>query len=214
MAARASGWRILLLAAACAALGPRAASAQRAVRVTRAEPVVTRTDVDPLRRPPDAPVFGADESGLCRATFEIETSISYDVDVVSPRTVRVRPTGIDAVTRLKLDLFTLAGGPPKLHAHEEAHREISEYYYRDAADVARALGAPLIGKAFAGMGATPAAAEKSVFDKLVREYNTAYFERTRARAEAANERFDEITDHGRNAITEADGLERAIAPDP
>jgi hypothetical protein len=30
-------------------------------------------------------------------------------------------------------------GSPKLHAHEDAHRHISEHYYKDAAAVARAL---------------------------------------------------------------------------
>jgi hypothetical protein len=48
----------------------------------------------------------------------------------------------------------------------------------------------------------------------VKGYNEAYFARTRSRAAAANARFDDITDHGRNAVAEADALARALAPDP
>jgi hypothetical protein len=192
---------------------PAAAQAS-AVRVTREAPVVTRTEFDPLHRPRNVPVFGPHESGLCNAAFEIHTSIAYSVESVSRKNVRVRPTGIEVVTRLKLDIYTLDGVPAKVHAHEEAHRQISEHYYKDAVAVARKLGEPLIGKPFAGKGATPSAAEKDAFGKIVTAYNESYFARTRMRSAAANERFDEITDHGRNAITEADAMARAIATDP
>jgi hypothetical protein len=189
------------------------ASAQPAVLVTREQPAVTRMQFDPLRRPPNAPIFGPYESGLCRATYEIQTSIGYSVEPGGRRTVRMIPTSIEAVTRLKIEIFTLEGGPPKLQAHEEAHRQISEYYYKDAVAVARRLGEPLIGKPVTGSGATRAAAEKDAFDKVVLGYNQAYFDRTRARGNAANERFDEITDHGRNAIDEAEAIALALAPD-
>ena len=195
--------------------GPQPAAAQAsAVRITREAPVVTRTAFDPLHRPRNVPVFGPSESGLCNAAFEIETSIAYSVDPVSRKNVRVRATGIEVVTRLKLDIYTLEGVPAKVHAHEDAHRQISEHYYKDAAAVARKLGEPLIGKPFAGKGATPSAAEKDAFAKIVTAYNDSYFARTRTRSAAANERFDEITDHGRNPISEADAIARAIATDP
>jgi hypothetical protein len=184
-----------------------------AVRVTREPPVVTRTEVDPLHRRPDEPIFGPYESGVCNATFEIQTSVGYSVEIAR-QSLRLHPTSIEVVTRLKLDIFTLAGGPPTLLAHEEAHRAISEHYYDDAAAVARKLGATLIGKSFAGTGKTRAAAEKNAFDKAVKGYNEAYFERIRARAAAANVRFDEITDHGRSAITAAEARELALASDP
>ena len=50
------------------------------MRVTREAPVVTRTEFDPLHRPPNVPVFGPHESGLCNAAFEIQTSIAYSVE--------------------------------------------------------------------------------------------------------------------------------------
>ncbi len=192
----------------------RAGAQASAVRVTREAPVVTRTEFDPRRRPRNVPAFGPHESGLCNAGFEIQTSVAYSLEVVSRKSVRARVTGIEVVTRLKLDIFTLMGSSPKVHAHEEAHRQISEHYYKDAAAVARKLGEPLIGKVFAGTGATRAAAEKDAFGKIVTAYNESYFARTRMRSAAANDRFDEITDHSRNAIAEAEAIARAIAPDP
>jgi hypothetical protein len=213
---RALVWLALLGLGAGAWLGAgeQAAAQASAVRVRREAPVVTRTEFDPLHRPSSVPVFGPHESGLCSAAFEIDTSIAYSVEPLSRKNVRLRPTGIEVVTRLKLDIYTLAGVPAKVHAHEEAHRQISEHYYKDAVAVARKLGEPLIGKLFAGKGATPSAAEKDAFGKIVTAYNESYFARTRTRSAAANERFDEITDHGRNPISEADAIARAIATDP
>jgi hypothetical protein len=211
-AAPAVGWLALGIAAAAVAQDARAQA--RAVRIAREPAVVTRTEVDPLRRPANAPVFDSRESGVCRATFEVQTIIGYSLEVGAPRTIRLIPTSIEVVTRLALDIFMLAGGSAKLHAHEEAHRQISEHYYRGAADVARELAEPLIGKPVTATGTTRAAAEKSAFDELVKSYNEAYFARTRARAAAANVRFDEITDHGRNAVAEADALAHVLAADP
>jgi hypothetical protein len=213
--------RVIASVVVASALGiPMAAAAQtagaqaRAVRVEREPPVVTRTEIDPLNRPPNAPVFNSRESGLCRATFEVRTIIGYTLEIGARGTIRLYPTSIEVATRLALDIFTLAGGSPKLHAHEEAHRQIGEYYYRNASDIARALAEPLIGNPVTATGATRAAAEKSAFDEVVQSYNESYFARTRTRAAAANERFDEITDHGRNAVTEADALARVFAADP
>jgi hypothetical protein len=202
--------RIALALVATFAPAPAVEAQSPAVRITREAPVVTRTEVDPLHPPPNAPSFDARESGLCRATFEVRTLIGYTTQAGPRRTLRVIPTSVEVVTHLALDIYVLEGAAAKVHAHEETHRAISEHYYRDAAAIARTLAEALIGKPVTATGATRDVAEKSAFDALVAGYNEAYFARTRALAYAANERFDEITDHGRAAVTEAEAFARAL----
>jgi hypothetical protein len=59
-----------------------------------------------------------------------------------------------------------------------------------------------------------ARAALSLLCVVVAAVTAAFANPARARAHAANERSDEITDHGRNAIAEADAIAQALAPDP
>jgi hypothetical protein len=98
-----------------------------------------------------------------------------------------------------------------LREHEEAHREISERFYEHADRIAHELALPLLERTFDGSGSSRAAAERDAFEKAVTAYNSAYFERTRNRSMQANQRFDELTQHGRGPADARESLERAIA---
>ena len=59
------------------------------------------------------------------------------------------------------------------------------------------------------------AATKQATNVLVRTaLRDAFMQRTHARSAAANARYDRATDHGRNALAEADAIVFAIAEDP
>ena len=190
----------------------RTASAQRSpVRVTREEPVIERTEFDPRRPPPDMPPLTPPESGVCKTTFELDTSVTYSAEPLSRTTARVYVDELDIVTRLRFDIFTVAGGPAKLRAHEEGHRAIGEHYYEGAARIAEEIGRRLIGATFEGRGADHDAAQRDGFAKAVAEIERAYMARVRIPSAAANERFDEITGHGLDPIEEAEAIALAIA---
>jgi hypothetical protein len=109
-------------------------------------------------------------------------------------------------------IFTIIGAPAKLRAHEEGHRLIGEYYYKNAAAVAEAAATALIGASFDGNGANREAAQRNGFEKILAA--ETYMARTRLRSVAANARFDDITHHGLEPITEADAMAMAVASDP
>jgi hypothetical protein len=115
------------------------------------------------------------------------------------------------VTRLRFDIFTIKGGPPKLRAHEEGHRAIGEHYYGSSASIAEEIGRRLIGETFDGTGLDQEAAQQDAFNKVVAELERAYMARVRIPSAAANERFDEITNHGLNPIDKAEAMRLAIA---
>jgi hypothetical protein len=181
------------------------------VRVTREEPVVSRTQFDPARPPPDMPELTPPEAGVCRTTFELEAGVTFSAERLSRTAARISVDGLDIVTRVRFEIFTAQGAPPKLLAHEEGHRSIGEHYYEDAARIAEEIGRRLTGTTFDGSGADQEAAQRNAFENVVAEIERDYMARMREPSAAANERFDEITSHGLDAIDEADAIAVAIA---
>jgi hypothetical protein len=204
-----------LLLAATAGVGLLALKPVRAqrspVRVERAEPVISRTEFDPRRPPRDMPELTPPESGVCKTTFELAASVNYSAERLSRTTARIYVDELEIVTRLRFDIFTVKDAPPKLRAHEEGHRAIGEHYYEGSVSIAGEIGRRLIGETFDGTGLDQEAAQQDAFNKVVAEIERAYMARVRIPSAAANQRFDDITDHGLNPIGEAEALRLAIA---
>jgi hypothetical protein len=198
-------------AAIGAGLAPRAAAQRPAVRVTREDPVVTRTDFDPRRPPPDMPPLAPPESGVCKTTFELSAGVTYSAERLKSGTARIYVDGLEIVTKLRIDIFTVQNAPPKLRAHEEGHRAIAEHYFERSATIAEDIGRRLIGTSYDGLGADDEAAQRDAFAKVIAEIERAYMARVRVPSAAANERFDEITRHGLEPIEESEAVARAIA---
>jgi len=189
----------------------RAAGQDSAVRVTREEPIIIRTQFDPKRPPPEMPPLTPPEAGVCKTTFELSASVTYSAERLSGLTARIYIDGLDIVTRLRFDIYTALGAPAKLSAHEEGHRQIGEHYYGDATRIADEIGRRLIGVTFDGAGLDQESAQQNAFDKVIAEIQRDYMARMRTPSAAANERFDEITSHGLDAIDEADAIAVAIS---
>lgn len=194
---------------------PDGAWAQRgAVRVHRERSSVQRTEYDPKAPPRGMPRLTPPEAGVCNTTFELDTAVSYASEPLTANLVRITVTEIDLTTRVSFDIYTMAGAPQKLRDHEEAHRGIGEYYYRNAAAVAERIARPLIGETFVGTGTTQDSAQKNALEKVIASIEHDYMARTRDRSADANERFDDITNHGLNAIDANVAVARAVAADP
>jgi hypothetical protein len=214
MGSRPLNRRVFIAAGATVAgsgLLPRARAQRPPVRVAREEPVVARIEFDPRRPPRDMPELTPPESGVCKTTFELSASVTYSAERLSGTTARIYVDELDIVTRLRFDIFTVKNAPPKLRAHEEAHRAIGEHYYKDAATIAAEIGRRLIGRQFDGSGADQKAAQQDGFGKVVAELERAYMARVRIPSAAANERFDELTNHGLSAMDETEAIGLAIA---
>jgi hypothetical protein len=194
---------------------PGGAWAQHAaVRVHRERSVVQRIEFDPSAPPPGMPKLTPPEAGVCNTTFELETGVSYAVEPLTASTVLITVGELDLTTRVMFDIYSVAGAPQRLREHEEAHRRIGEYYYRNAAAAAERIARALIGERFEGTGATEDAAQKNALEKVLVSIETDYMARTRDRSAAANVRFDAITNHGLEAIDASTAIARAVAVDP
>jgi hypothetical protein len=202
----------LIAFAAAVAAAPVLANAQRSlVTVTREDPIIERTEFDPRRPPRNMPELNPPESGVCKTTFELAASVNYSAERLSRTTARIYVDELDIVTRLHFEIFTVRDGGPKLRAHEEGHRAIGEHYYKDSARIAEEIGKRLIGQTFDGSGMDQEAAQQDAFNQVVAEIERAYMARVRIPSASANERFDDITNHGLNPIDEAEAIALALA---
>ena len=201
------------VAGALLSRAPRVLAADT-VRVTRKEPVIQRFEFDPKRPLAGMPKLTPPEAGVCNTDFSLDCGVAYSIDVVSPTAVKVTVDELDLGVLLTLKLYTQKGSPAKLHAHEEAHAAIAQYYYKNAVRYAQEVGKAHIGKSFDGMGRDKKSAQQDGYAKIVQSLLDAYNPHTRFRALAANNRFDEITRHGTLPIAEADAIAMAVASDP
>jgi hypothetical protein len=154
------------------------------------------------------------EAGVCSTEFALDVGVGYSMETVSATSLKVFVDELDLETSLTLSIFTQKGSPDKLHGHEEGHRAIGEYYYKNSVKIAESVGKAMIGKEYAGTGPNKAAAEHDGYQKINDAIVEAYMAKTRFRALAANNRFDDITQHGLNAVAEADAIAMAVAADP
>ena len=214
MKRRATLRAVVALGAAAAVLPGGAWAQHAAVRVHRERSVVQRIEFDPSAPPPGMPKLTPPEAGVCNTTFELETGVSYAVEPLTASTVLITVGELDLTTRVMFDIYSVTGAPQRLREHEEAHRRIGEYYYRNAAAAAERIARALIGERFEGTGATEDAAQKNALEKVLVSIETDYMARTRDRSAAANVRFDAITNHGLEAIDASTAIARAVAVDP
>ena len=191
-----------------------AANAAAAVTVTVEPPVREQVVFDRDRPPRRLPTDAGEDSAACSNVFEIEANIASAVEVVSPTTVVVYPDRFDITTRLRSTIYLPARKAYELREHEEGHRAIGEHYYGQAESVAREAAESLRSRSFEASGMDKSAAEQAAGALVLAALKDAFMQKTHARSAAANARYDVITNHGRNAITEADAIALAIAEDP
>jgi hypothetical protein len=111
---------------------------------------------------------------------------------------------------LQLNITTwLPNNPQKwIVEHEEGHRQISEYYYRNAEVIARRIAEPYLGKTVDLSGADLRKALSAAIDKISEEITHEY--KRQMPVETTQERYDTITEHSRNNILVPDAVAQAL----
>lgn len=184
------------------------------VTVKKNPPKITRQSFDPKRPSPRMPKLTPPESGVCHFEFVADAGLGTFTDQIDATTVEVEVDSVDFVLDLQIDVWAMNGAPKKLVAHEEGHRQICEYYYKDAEKIAQRLGREMIGRKARGSGATKQKATDEAMHKLLGELNLAYMNETRVRCSACQKRYDKITNHSLLPIPESDAIAQALAAEP
>lgn len=171
---------------------------------------------DPRTPPPEIKSkLTPDEAGLCQYEFASKIQTNVETRHKGMKAMETTITGIQLTTNLTITIWTVANASNKVKVHEEAHREICEVYYARVEEIARRLAKPSLGQKLILPGKKSRDAEiDDALAQFQEKLMDEYLAETAKRCSAAQNRFDLITDHGRNAIPETDAKARAIADEP
>jgi hypothetical protein len=183
------------------------------ITITASPPTTHTRTFDPKSPPPDIHLTHG-EAALTRSSFTCSAAISATVlsrteaGPNSSATIRVEELKIT----LTLDdtLFLPTNSTPKLTAHEQGHRHLTEIIYQSAADTARQLATPLIGQSFTSTGPSADAAADSASKSVIQKLCDSYMSTLPARSSAANNTYDHLTDHGRNTTPESTAIQKSL----
>jgi hypothetical protein len=185
----------------------RAASRPKVV-VEIAPAKIERRTFDPANPPAEMPKLRPPEVGTCVYRFGCSTEMQAEGASSRAGLRPGRVTEVVLQTSLEVTLWTPRGGPATILAHEEAHREIAEFYYDNAEKIGRELAQRAIGTQLKTRTKKAMEAELDVLQKhVIREF----LRETATRCDYAQARFDAITAHSMNPISESAAMARAIA---
>jgi hypothetical protein len=169
---------------------------------------VTRRSFDPSAPPADMPPLVAPETAECDTNYISDASVSGRSRRLDATHVEVTVTGLKVTLELKINIWLPEGATQQVIEHEEGHQQISEHYYRDADKVAEKVAAEHIGETVSVSGSDLDSEINTALQKIGAEVATEY--NRRLNPNAAQQRYDDITDHSRYDIAASDAVVRAL----
>jgi hypothetical protein len=163
---------------------------------------------DPKRPPPDRPPLTGPEEAVCAGDFLSDASVGAQAQMTDATHAKATINQIKVTLQLNITIW-LPNNPHKWTVeHEEGHRQISEYYYRNAEAVARRAAQPHLGKTVDISGNDLRRALSAVIGKIAEEITNEY--NRQMPVETTQARFDAITDHSQKDIPVPDAIAQAL----
>ena len=192
-----------------------APAAPAQVKVT-ANPATTKTRTFSPRNPPkDMPPLKPGEAAVTESRFACGVQVIVEISSTPGQKPTCTITGIEANLRLDVIIWLPTDTTPKIRAHEDGHRQISEVFYAHADSVAKDLSAKYVGRTL-DINGTDKKDTQPAIERVATEFCQEYLGAIEAPSQKVQERYDELTDHGRNRLAEKDAILRArlAAPMP
>lgn len=203
-----SAWAILVVLSFAGLSSVWTDQAQAEVTITKVPVNVSTQTFDPRRPPRNMPPLTPPEEAVCASDFLSDASVGGQAEQTDATHGRLTINKINVTLQLDITIW-LPPNPPKTTVdHEDGHRQISEYYYRNAEMVARRIGERFIGKVIDLNGRDlrklVSAALKQAGAEITNEYNK------QMPVETTQARYDSITEHSRSDIRVADAVALAL----
>ncbi len=179
-----------------------------APQIVKQAATVTRHTFDPAAPPADMPPLVAPETAACETNYISDASVSGRSGKLDATHAEVTVSGVKVTLELKINIWVPEGATQQVIEHEEGHQQISEHYYRDADKVAQRVAAEHIGERVLLSGSDLDAEINGALRKIGAEITAEY--NRRLNPNAAQQRYDDITDHSRYAIVAGDAVARVL----
>jgi hypothetical protein len=192
---------------------PRLAAAE--VTIDRTDAVIEHRTFDPASPPAEMPKLGGDEAAVTESYFSAEAivggSVTDQQDSASGSRSSIKVDTVRMTLRLRVTVWLPTNAVPKIVNHEEGHRAIAEYFYRSADAAARRLAEELIGQTVSGIAKTSDSAGQIATKQAAEALGGRYLGQVDLPCGKAQELYDQITEHGTNAVKEEKAIKQAIA---
>ena len=187
---------------------PSVQSEQPQVEIVKMPAQVGTRYFDPDNPPSDRPPLTGSEEAVSVGDFLSDASVGGQVMQTDATHAKARINRIKVTLQLNITTW-LPNNPQKWTVeHEEGHRQISEYYYRNAEVIARRIAEPYFGKTIDLSGADMRKALSAAIDKIADKITSEY--KRQMPVETTQDRYDAITEHSRKEIPVPDAVAQAL----
>jgi hypothetical protein len=163
---------------------------------------------DPASPPADMPPLPPGENAECDSNFASNASVGGQTRRTDDTHATVTVTQIKVTLWLKLTIWVPTDVTQHVSEHEEGHREISEYYYRTADNLAQRIAANNMGKQVNVTGTDLNAESSKALQQIGAEITGEYGKQLDP--QPTQLLYDSITDHSRNEVVAKDAATHAI----
>jgi hypothetical protein len=163
---------------------------------------------DPSNPPSDMPPLTSGENAECVTDFLSSANVSGQTRRTDAAHATLTVTQIKVTLQLNVTIWVPTDVTPHVIEHEQGHRQISEYYYQTADQLAERIAATYTDKhveiAGADLNAESSKALQQMASDITAEYNKEL------NPEPAQLLYDTITDHSRNQVIVQDAVDHAL----
>ena len=163
---------------------------------------------DPASPPADMPPLAAGEQAACDSNFLSNTSVGGQTQQTDATHALVTITQINVTLQLNITIWAPANVTAHVIEHEEGHRQIAEYYYRTAGELAQRIASTYMGEKVEVQGTDLSAESTKLFEQVATEITDEYSKELNPGPTQLL--YDGITDHGRNEVIVKDAVASAI----
>lgn len=154
------------------------------------------------------PPLGEGEEAECDSNFISDANVSGRMQKIDSTNATVTVAQVKVTLQLKITIWVPNGATQHVVEHEEGHRQISEHYYEFADKLAAEIAAPYVGRQIAISGSDLNAEFRKTLLELSKEVAAEY--NNKLNPDAAQRRYDDLTDHSRNDHDSKEATARAI----
>ena len=196
---------LLLLAMMFAAVS----TARAQVEVARKPPSSVTKTFNPKKPPKEMPALRPGEAAVCESKFLCQVQVEVEISSAPGERPECKITGIKSELRLDVVIWLPNDATHKIRVHEDGHRQISEHFYARAEQVAKKLGEKYVGQELEVKSAEPADTRPAI-QRVASEFCQEYLGAIEVPSEKVQMKYDQLTDHGRNKLSEREAIRRAL----
>ena len=186
-----------------------AAPALAQVEITRRAPSATTKTFNAKKPPKEMPPLRPGEAAVCESKFLCQVQVEVEISSTPGERPECRITGIKSELRLDVVIWLPTDATHKIRVHEDGHRQISEIFYARAEEVAKRIAAKYMGQDLE-VKSSDQADTRPVIQRVANEFCQEYLGTVEVPSEKVQMKYDQLTDHGRNKLSEREAIRRAL----